>query len=511
MAISLPPDRPSGPKNTVVSASGEKDSPAFPHPTYNKLKSRWEKCRAFMGETADIRDGGETFLIRFPNEGDESYEFRQKIVAVSNFFKRAVMASVGLLLENEPAFGKDMPQELVTFSEDITLSGKHISVYAREIATDHIVDGCAATLVDFPVVDNPQTVDSDAAARMGLRPFFVKYQRSDILKVVPKKINGVETKVLVVLRETGEELDGDFGIKNVVHYRVFRWTPQGVTWERWRGSDDKTNATERVVDPKPLIVGGTQAKKIPLSLLGDFDELPPLENLADLNIEHHNAKTNRRNLEFLAMVPTPVRIGAKPDVDANGKKTYPQLILGPRGTIEAPYPPAGAAGVSEPVYWLSPPVDVLEPSERSLEAIQSDIGTAAGNFLHPDKRAAETVESKRIGARAEKASLASVGRKLKDHLEECYGFAGATIKKPGGTVTIDVAFEDTTLTAEEMRAYLDAAIQGKLSTEEFLEAWKRGKRLDPSLNVDNEVRRISQQNALPPEEDGGQADGTPGE
>lgn len=70
-----------------------------------------------MGETADIRDGGETFLIRFPNEGEESYEFRQKIVAVSNFFKRAVMASVGLLLENEPAFGKDMPVELVTFSE----------------------------------------------------------------------------------------------------------------------------------------------------------------------------------------------------------------------------------------------------------------------------------------------------------------------------------------------------------------------------------------------------------
>lgn len=500
MAISLPPDAPSGPKNTTVSAAGENDSPAFPHPTYTKLKSRWEKCRALMGESEDIRAGRTAFLVEFAGEGSESYEFRLKLVALTNFFKRAVQASVGMLLEAEPTFADDMPKKIVEFAEDITLGGKHISVYAKEITSDHVVDGCVGTLVDYPTVDNPTGVDSDAEARLGLRPFFVKYTRGDILKVVYGKVNGVKQKTLVVLRETAEQLDGDFGIKNVVQYRVFRLTAAGVTWEIWESTSSGTS-TERKGQPAALMVGGAQAKRIPFSLFGDFDALPLLENLADLNIEHHNVKTNMRNLEFLAMVPTQVRIGAVATTKPDGTKVYPPITLGPRSTIEAPYPPKDVAGVAKPVYWHSPDVSVLDPGNRSLQDIKSDIGTVALSFMTPDKRAAETAAAKRMDNKAERATLSSVGRGLKDHLEECAGFASEMIKEAGGSIEISLEFENTQLTSEEMRQYLDAALAGKISDEEFLEAWKRGKRLPDSLDPLAEREKILKQGVLSPEDD----------
>ncbi|MEO7367530.1 MAG: DUF4055 domain-containing protein [Gemmatimonadaceae bacterium] len=492
-----------------VTGSDDRSSPAFPHPTYTKRERRWKKCRAFMGESDDIREGREDYLPRIgSSEGDASYEFRLTLVAVTNFFKRAVLASVGLLLEKDPEIGDDMPAKLVVFAEDINLEGKHLSVYAKELTTDYVVDGFAATLVDFPKLDDPNLdwsrashaavlarqaggeIDGADQAALGMRPFFVKYTRSEILKVVFGKVHGIRVKMLVVLRETNERLTGEFGIENVTQYRVFRLTPAGATWELWESTDSSTSA-RRTHDPEILRVGGKPARRIPVSLLGDFDGLPLLENLADLNIEHHNIKTNMRNLETKAMVPTRVRMGAPRDAEGN----YPELLYGPDQVIEVPV----MEGVQRPIYWDSPDVAVLDPAARSLQDVKADIGTAALNFLAPDKRVAETAESKRIDSAAQNASLSSVGRAVQDHIEECFGFAAEMISEKGGSVTINTDFEESPLDASEMTAYLQAAINGKLSTEQFIEAWKRGKRLDESLDASAEAEKILRENQLPPE------------
>ena len=499
---------------STAAAVGETESPAFPHPTYTKRKPRWEKCRAFMGESQEIRDGGETYLFRIGAEGDDSYDARLRLVAITNFFKRAVLASVGMLLQKEPELGGDMPKKLVQFSENIDLSGKHITVYARDLATDYIIDGVVGTLTDYPKLDDPNLdwskasqaaviaretggqLDSNDEEALGMRPFFVRYTRADILKVVYAKINGATDKVLVVLRETSEKLDGSFGIKSVVRYRVFKRTQAGVTWEVWEGEGSDTSV-RRIINPTPLRVGGQVAKRIPFSLMGDFDGLPPLENLADLNIEHHNLKTNRRNIEMLAMVPTRVRIGAQKDKDGN----YPPLKYGARETIEAPV----IEGVQRPIYWDSPPVDVLGPADNSLEDVKSDIGTAALNFMAPQKRVAETAEAKRLDDAAQQASLSLTGRLLQDHLEESYGFAAEMIRETGGSVVINTDFEDPPLSAEEMGKYLDAYLSNGISRETFLDSWKRGKRLDETLDPAKEAEKILKDNATPKEND--KADG----
>ncbi len=469
-------------KTAPLTASGD-NSPATPHPVYTKLQERWEKCRALWDGTPAIREGGTTYLLRFANESDESYEFRKQLVALFNAYQRTVNAAVGMLLETEPDLGDDMPLQLVNYAEDINLRGHHLSVYAKDITQDHVIDGLVATLVDYPRVEDPGKTSPDDEKRNNLRPYFVKYTRADTLKVMYGKVGGVRVKTLVVFREVLEELEGNFGVNEITEYLVFRRSQaDGITWERWR--DEETGSATRTEGPSRML--GTS--RIPVSLFGEFDALPPLENLADLNIEHHNLKTNHRNLEMLAFVPTQVRIGASKDPETN---EYPEIELGPRGTIEAPY----IEGLQRPLYWHSPDVSVLEPGERSIQDVKDDMGSAGMAFLAPDKRVAETAEAKRIDAAAQNANLSTVGRRLQDHLEECFAFAAEMIKEVGGSVTVNTEFEESPLTAGEMAQYLAAFINGAISQETFIEAWKRGKRLDESLDVAGEVRKVLSQNA----------------
>lgn len=465
-----------------------------PHPAYERMRARWEKCRALMGGTDEIREGAELYLPRLVDESDEAYEFRLKLCAVFNGFKRTVKACVGLLLEKNPQLGEDMPPRLQQLWEDVDQAGTHGDVYTKQIAEDAMIDGHAGTLVDYPHIANPEKVSADDEQRMQLRAFWVRYKAEDIIKLVYAKVSGVKVIALLVLRETSEEVAGRFGVRTVTRYRVFRRTDAGITWELWRAEAAGVAVNE--VEERPI----RGVKQIPFSLLvagdelGDFETRPPLENLADLNLEHHQLKTDIRNLQSLACVPTQVRIGAPKDDSGN----YPPITLGPRSTIEAPYPPDGAPSVPKPVYWHTPDVSVLEPALRSLEDVKADMGAAGMAFLAPDKRAAETAEAKRIDASAQNATLSTVSRSVQDHLEEVFGFTAEYMAEKAGSVTLNREFELAVLEPAMVAAYTKAAEAGKLSIETFLKLLERGRALPEGFDHEDELRRILQEGALSP-------------
>jgi hypothetical protein len=481
MATSLSPS---------AASVGSNDTVSTPHPSYDRMKLRWEKCRALMDGTQAIRDGEEDYLPRFESEPDDSYEARTQMCALFNGYERTVYACVGLLLEKDPELGDDMSAKLKAIAEDVDLEGMHLSVYAKQRAIDGMVDGFAGTFVDYPVVPNAAQTSQDEEQRLGLRPYFVKYEACDMLKVLYGKIGGVKVKTLVVLREVTEELVGDFGIAVVTRYRVYRHDTTGVHWEVWKSQEGGSVAS---IETERTPMRGVA--RIPFSIfvagrkVGEFEYRPTLENLADLNIEHHQLKTNLRNLETLACVPTQVRIGAMPDAD--GK--YPDITLGVRKTIEAPH----IQGVPKPVYWHSPDVTVLEPGSRSLQDIKADMGAVGLAFLTPDKRAAETAAAKRIDSAAQNATLSSVSRAMQDHLEEVFGFAAEYLKEKAGSITMNREFEQTVMDAAMVTALVNAKANGGLDIETLIDLLERGRILPEGTDKAAIVKRILLENALP--------------
>lgn len=473
--------------NTTLTTN---DDPSIPSPAYKRMEPRWSKCRALMAGTEAIRADAARYLVQLPNESNDAFQYRAQLVALFNAFKRTVKACVGLITQEEPKLGDDMPQPLIDMWENADRGGTHGAVLTKLLVTDGMIDGIAGIFTDYPRVANPGAVSADDEQRGGLRPYFVRYRAQDVLKTIYQSVDGVRTLVLLILRETSDERAGRFGIQTVERFRVYTNDRGVIGCEVWK---KKFNESAPRVEVEGITL--QNVTKIPWSPLiaGDVidvnETVPPLDDLADLNLEHYRVKTNIRYLEDRALVPTIVRIGAQPDEDGN----YPPIAIGPQSAIEVPV----IEGLTtQPIYWMSPDVAVLGPSNTSLEKIEQQMGAAGLAFLAPDTRAAETAEAKRIDEKAQNASLRSVARAVQDCLESAFGFAGQYIKQPAGSVTVNADFEETVMDPAMVAELRNLAIAGKLSIETLLDRLEKGHVLDEGFDVAAEVQRIATENAV---------------
>ena len=425
------------------------------------MRSRWEKCRACLIGTEAIRAGGRTYLPQFPGEDDDEYAVRQVLAAFYNGYARTVYASVGMLLETEPALGDDMHDQLAALWENVDAAGTHGAVFARKLSTAGIVDGHAGILVEYPRNPEAGRLSGDEERQRGLRPYFLLFRADDVFTALYAPVNGVRTLVLLILREVVSERAGEFGIRTVVQYRI--WTnDDGLIQARvWRSPN--TDGSAPTLKEGPFTISNQTT--IPWSPFVAGDEIaagevkPPLLDLADVNIQYHVSLTNHLSLQQLAYVPTPVRVGAV----QNEAGEYPEVVLGPRRTIEAP----AMDGVTQPIYWLSPPVDVLDAGERTLTATKADMATLGAAFLSSETRAAETVEAKRIDSAASRATLSSVRRALQDCLELAFQFAGRYVNVESGSVTLNADFTGEAIDPAYLAVLVNAYQQDVLTLEEL--------------------------------------------
>jgi hypothetical protein len=480
------------------------ERPDIPHPAYERMRPRWEKCRALMGGTEALRAGGETYLPTIPNESTAVHDYRLNLVALFNGFARTVKACAGLINQKEPALSEDMPQRLVDMWENVDRAGTHGAELTKQLTIDGMVDGFGGIFVDYPRLDDPTIDRSNASAAalpgaqldgadeaaLKLGPYFIKVKADDVIKAIYQVVNGVRTLTLLVLRETSDVRVGPFGIETVLRYRVYTDTKGRVEYSLW----ERLARTQAIPVQKTQPAVITNVKAIPWApfragdIIDQNETRPPLNDLADTSIWHFQKSTNIDYLENRALVPTIVRLGAPQDKDGN----YPPITIGPENSIEVPLMNPMPA---QPIYWLTPTVDVLTPSNQTLDRIEKQMGALGLAFLTPDLRRAETAAAKRIDASTQNASILSVARALQDCLETAFMFAGQYINEPAGSVTINTDFEEVVMDPTMIAQMLAARQSGNLSLDTFLYLLEKGKVLEDGFDIDAEKQRILTENA----------------
>lgn len=475
------------------------NDPGIPTQAYARMRARYEKCRALMIGNEAVRAGEEDFLPRFEGETDDGYMARVQMAALFPGFAHTVLASIGMLLQQQPEFGKDMPQVLIDLGEDIDGTGTHWIVFCNELLMNALVDGMDGILVEHRRPDDPALnrarasaasevpnarLDAADEAALGLRPYWKLYAIDDVIKPIYETINGIRTLVVLSLRELVEERVLPYGVQGITQYRVytneggvisvqlFREPVGGGVRQRIGEPVILTNQT--LIPWSPLVAGAK---------LSEVEVLPTLMHLADLNIEHHQTKTNILNLETLACVPGLVRIGAQKDPETG---EYPPITLGPRNTIEAPY----MQGVSTPVYWLSVDVSVLGPARQTLEDTERAMARASGAFLAPEPNGVESLGAKRIKGAAQRATLSTVARAFQDCLELAWKFTGKYMKVEAGSIEVSKDFEQQVMDPQTMAVYIQAVVDAGLPPEVLVRAWIKGGRLPDDTDVDALVNEM---------------------
>lgn len=507
ISLSINPSGGSGATTpTLEDARDLGTDPSIPSKSYVNMKPRWKKHRDVFQGTEAIRAGGVDYLPQYAGESDARYEVRKVIAAFYNGYARTVMASVGLILGEEPVWDAQTDAKLLQCWENFDAAGTHGAVISKRLLTGCTIDSSGGLMAEMMNKDDPRidrskasaaatpgaVLSADDEARLGLRPYAVIYRADDVLKEYYESTrDGVKVLALLILREVTRERVGKFGITSVVKFRCYFNTNGIVTCEVW-----KSTAGGAATQDGATVTLRNQ-NEIPWSPLITGDEIPgkpgeykaALSDLADLNIQYHVSLTNHLSLQALAYVPTPVRIGASPIMSEEHQLVksgeaevgqYPPIVLGPGNTLEAPH----VDGVAQPIYWLSPPVDVLAEGSNTLTQTKADMASMGAAFLSAETRAAETAEGKRIDSAASRATLANISKALKDCLERTMAFMGKYIGVTAGSVSLTDNFTGEGLDTAYMAIILQAYQASTISLEDLRHVLQTGQLPEDFDNTD---------------------------
>lgn len=475
---------------TTAVAIGDPSRVDTPHGAYRRMMVRINKCRAAMRGTDAWRELDRAVLPQMAGESDDAYEVRKLCAALHPGFEKAVEVGVGLLLQKEPTLDKDNDASTKEFWEDVTGDGTHAVLFCDDLVTNAMVDGIAGIFTDYTRDDDPTldrskasaaatpgaALDAADTAALGLRPYWVLVKADEILKPLYQTIAGVRTLVLFVRKETVQRLVEPFGIQEVTRYRAYRLTGKTVTCTIFEKAEHDAEPSQI---GKPIVIRNqTSIPWSPLRAgqkLSEQETKPTLMGLCDLIEQYHQIWSTTLACIELSATNTLVRIGAAKDEHGN----YPPITIGPRGTIECPFIP----GVEKPVYWINADASATEPAEVALVRTETLMGLASASFLAPDKRAAETEKSKQMAARAGNATLSGLGRRLQDCLElallHVARFKGQQV---GGSVTVNLDFEDALMEADVMLAYVKL-VEAGYPKRLALEALQVGGRIRPDADL----------------------------
>lgn len=441
------------------------------HPDYDKGVILRETFEDVMNGTAAMRAAGAKHLPKFPAETDESYDLRVKTATLQNITAKTVGSFCGLVFQKDITLGDDVPATIKTLWENIDNQGTHGNVFARDAFEDSF-DGWCVILVDSPTA---RASDLGEQKALGLRPYWVEYDACNVINW-DYQINPVSKKrelSLIVLREYITKRVGNFVRETVEQYRVFR-LENGVTWELWEKVKDHNGKEDYV-----QIDGGTIEKQtsIPVAIIGELGDEPPLMDLAYKNVEHYQDYSDYKSLKHKTAVPLFYTVNLDGEPAAIGGDVWFKCNEG------------GSIG------WATTDPNALPHHVDGLENIKKEMGQLglammAGKPTQGDVTATETM----LDSVQETSSLQVRATQLKDAIENALQFTANYMgEKNGGTIELGATWSSMVLSTQELQTMITAYESGVISLESVVYMLKKTDKLPPDTTVEDEIAAIKKE------------------
>nr|WP_240156044.1 DUF4055 domain-containing protein [Pantoea formicae] len=287
-------------------------------PKIESMAGCWPMITALLGGTAAMRLAGKTFLPRWPNEEDAFYKNRLAVATLFPAFSRTVEVLSGKPFPRPVTWDeKVVPARIREMFTDIDLQGTNLHSFLADICEEAMAYGLCGILVEHPPADKSLSLAEER--QRGLRPYFVKVAANSLLDYDSERVNGQETFTLLRFVETVSERDpeNEFSVKDIEQVRV-------LSPGRWRVYREKRNETTGAVEWQMHEEGTTSLKKITfVPVYGDkrgfMNGRPPLAELAWLNVEHWQSRSDQQTILHVARVPVlfgkklgdaPISVGA---------------------------------------------------------------------------------------------------------------------------------------------------------------------------------------------------------
>ncbi len=430
------------------------------------MAQAWSLVADLMGGTHAMRVAGKKHLPQWPAEEQQAYATRLATATLFPAYSRTVSVLTGKPFSKPINIGEDVPARIKEWLDNIDLEGRNLHAFAADLCNNALAYGLCGILVDCPPAENVRTVADEKNA--GLRPYFIHVRHDAILGWRSQKIGGSIRLTQLRIMETAEEDVGDFGSKQVPQVRVL----EPGKWTTYR----KVTSAGGVESWVEFQSGVTSIDVIPFVPVYGFRKdfmigSPPMIELAHMNVEHWQSKSDQQTILHVARVPilfakdigsdTPLTVGAGSLITASGEHADMKYVEHSGKAIDA-----GRASI-------------LDLEDRMRQVGAELLVIKPGNTTE-----VQTVSDNEQGM----CDLQRIMQTLEDALDQALDLMAKFVKEPkGGRVTIYNDFGAATLAEASAKLLFEMKADGSLSHLTLLNELKRRGVLSPDIDSKAEV------------------------
>ena len=425
-----------------------------PNTSWVNMEPHWGLIEVLLQGTYGIRKSHRKFLPQEPRELDEAYDNRLQRSVLAPYYIRLERMLAGMLTR-KPVRLDDVSDVIREQLFDVDLQGNDLQTWLFQTSRICIRYGHVGVLVDAP-----------ASGENG-RPYWVSYTPRDILGWRTELKDGKQELTQLRLQEKIVVPDGLYGEKQVEQVRVL--TPGAF----------EIHQKDQQGDFKVVDEGRTSLSEIPFSVaysnrMGVLESIPPLADIAELNLQHYQVQSDLSNQLHISAVPMLAIFGFPQSAE--------EISAGPGEAIALPAP-----GEADAKY-IEPAGNSYDAQFRRLEQIASQINELGLAAVLGSKLVGETAEAKRIDRSQGDSTMMVVAQQMQDMIDNCLRFHAQYMQEANaGSSLVNRDFMGTRLEPLEIQALLQLYTAGTITQETLLLQLEAGEVLGDDFDVENEL------------------------
>lgn len=482
--------------DTKVGVPSDTQDPGCESADYKAMSPVWDKISAILGGLHHVRRGKTKYLPKYEDESESEYCRRLESTAWRPEFEDGVRNLSAKPFQKDVTVKDTASQKIKDFAEDVDGCGNNLTRFAKDTFDGALSYGVEGILVDYPTMAAEITLADEKAA--GARPYWVHLCAKNVIALFTENVGGQERIKHLRYRECYTEQDG-YGEREIERIRVFEpgkfevWESRPVTPTPGAATTNKTalvKVSEGVISlgvvPAAFFFTGKRT--------GNYQVKPPLDPLADMQIELYQALSRKNEVLTFAGTPMLKVLGVSGDaLDSETKED------GTKGV---------KASMGPKRVWIIPPgvdgnqgdVDFIQPAAANITEIRQDIEATIENMrrlaMQPitDKSGNPTATGQAIDQAKAHSTLQSWALGLKDALEVAFKYTAQWMQlneEPEVQVFTDFGVDATGV--EEASVLLNMTSAGYLSAPTLRAELQRRDILSAEFDETEEAERIAEQ------------------
>jgi hypothetical protein len=430
---------------------------------YNRMRQAWLLPETLMGGTRAMRLKGKEFLPQHPMETEEAYRNRLIRTVLRNYFRRTVTSLVGKVFAKGVNFDEDVPEDILEWAENIDLTGTHLENFARDVFKDAIAMGISYILVDYPTAPGAMTLEQEKAKK--LRPYLVHVKAKNLTSFDSVVVGGIHKLTEVRIREEIIKDQTDNTQITAQRERILRPGSYEL-WEQENSNWTKIEEGTTSLDFITLIPIYTEKVNF-------FECEPPLEDLAWMNLEHWQVRSDQRTSLSFASFAILAASGWTKDTDG-------EISFGPNKVLTT-QDPAGK------FYYVESGGAHLAAGQDEIKQLEDQMRLFGLQFEQGGSAKQTTATEKLIDTSEGVAPLHTWANNLKDGIETAFMYMYQWVgkdPKTAGSVELDPDFGLSTKDTHDIDTITAARKNGDLPRGVYLEELK----IKGVLNEDFDVQ-----------------------